>query len=120
VTIPAEAIDGTFRPLPRPSVASVELDGEGVLFDEETGHSHLLNSTATVVWGCFDGALSLDELAEELAAAYGTSVQQLASDILTLTRQFGRKGLLVGVEREDGAPELPMFVEDDEAGNCTE
>ena len=49
-------IDESFVPVPRSTVATAELDGEAVIFSEETQNMHVLNPTATIVWACFDGS----------------------------------------------------------------
>ncbi|MGH9073406.1 MAG: HPr-rel-A system PqqD family peptide chaperone, partial [Acidimicrobiales bacterium] len=100
---PAASIDGSFVAVAKPSVASVELDGEGVLYDEEAGASHLLNATATAVWSCLDGSGTLDEIAAELADAFGADAQTVRHDVIALVQQFGRQGLLVGIAAEPPA-----------------
>lgn len=102
--IGAHDIDGSFVPRRRGAVAIVELDGEAVLFDEATGTTHLLDQVATVVWKCFDGSGSVDELVEDLAAAFGAPRDVVAGDVLELARQAGGNGLLEGVAR--ARPEL--------------
>ncbi len=95
--IPPEAIDGSFVPVRKGSVASSELDGEAVLLDTDTGSVHLLDSIGSVVWSCFDGSATLAELARDLAEAFSAEPDRVYSDVLALARQLGRQGLLVGV-----------------------
>lgn len=94
----ADAIDGAFRPRLRSTVASVELDGEAVLYDTDSGHTHLLNPTATVIWGCLDGETTVDELIADLAVEYGVDAPVIAAEVVELIKRFGEQGLLVGVE----------------------
>jgi len=93
-------LDGSFVPAPRPGVASVEVDGETVIYDVELDSTHLLNPTATVVWCSLDGETTVDQLSEDLAASFGAPMEQVRADILTLLRDLGRVGLLEGVNPE--------------------
>ena len=90
-------IDGAFRPRRADSVAFTELDGETVLYDESTGGTHLLNPTASVLWQCFDGDASLDELAADVADAYGIDPAAAADDVRAVARSLGELGVLAGV-----------------------
>lgn len=109
-------IDGTFRPHRAPSVAYTELDGEVVLYDEDTGHTHLLNPTAGVLWQCFDGEATLDELAADVADAYGIDPAAAAEDVRMVARSLGEIGVLTGVRGtadEPGTSDTPEEVIDD-------
>ena len=101
--ISAREIDAGFVPRQRPDVASVELEGEMVLAaTEDNGYlvTHWLNATGAIVWQCFDGSTSLDELISDLGAAFGADRAVVADDVLRLTRALGAAGLLDGVEAE--------------------
>lgn len=91
-------IDGRFVPSPTDAVATVELDGEAVLYDEVTAAVHVLNPTATLVWSCLDGRSSLDEIAGDLATVFGADMASVSSEVLVLVRQLGAKGLLRDVD----------------------
>ena len=101
--ITSAQIDGSFVPVRRGSVASVEIGGEGVLLDQITIKVHLLDPIANVVWSCMDGSGTIDELAADLSDAFGVSLEQVRRDILVLATELGRRGLLEGViaEQED-------------------
>ena len=90
-------IDGAFRPRRADSVAFTELDGEIVLYDESTGGTHLLNPTASVLWQCFDGKASVDELAADVAEAYGIDEAVAAEDVRSVAQSLGELGVLTGV-----------------------
>jgi hypothetical protein len=82
----------------------------------EPAQMHLLNPTAGVIWACFDGSGSLDEIGADLAAAYGIPLEEAVAAAVGVARQLGHAGLLVGVAgdpppaepvsgwMEDGAP----------------
>lgn len=92
-----EDIDGCFSPKPRDSAVSCRFDDEILVVDGTTGGIHVLNQVAAVVWECFDGTVSLDELAQELSEAFQVSVETVRADTLAMTRQLGNLELLAGV-----------------------
>jgi hypothetical protein len=95
--IQPKSIRPTFVPQQRDEVASVEVDGEAVLYDERVGSLHVLNVTAALLWQCFDGTGSIDDIAADMADAFGTDPSVVRKDVLKITRQLGRQGLLAGV-----------------------
>lgn len=101
VEISADAIDAGFIPTPRSKVAGVELDGEAVLLLEGTGDSHWLDQLGTIVWNCFDGIVTVEDLSLELSEAFGADLERVQEDVLELTRKLGRVGLLEGVARDE-------------------
>lgn len=92
-----EDIGPGFVARPRPTVASVELDGEAVLYEEASGQMHTLDRIATVVWSCMDGASTLGDIAGELAAAFGAQPEVVEGDVVALARRLGGQGVLDGV-----------------------
>jgi peroxiredoxin len=94
-------IDRFFVPRPRADIALVEVEGEAVIAatasDDGRLLTHWLNPIGTIVWQCFDGAVSLDELIAELAGAFGADSDVVADDVVELARALGRSGLLEGV-----------------------
>jgi peroxiredoxin len=126
-----EEIDGGFVPAARADVVSVEVDGEMVIGYLPEGESHLrthaLNATASIVWRCFDGSGTLDEIVADIADAFGTDVEVVRADVLDLAQQAGALGLLVGVREHVPEPDyepigipvglpLPPFEATDEHG----
>ncbi len=47
------------KPKVRDDLTVVELDGEAVIYDEETTELHHLNPTATIVFGLCDGTATM-------------------------------------------------------------
>ena len=111
-------IDGSFRPRRAPSVAYTELDGETVLYDEATQGTHLLNPTAGLLWQCFEGDVSLDELAAEVAEAYGIDPAAAADDVLTTARSLGELGVLSGVRGTAVGPSATDAAEEPGDDGC--
>ena len=117
--IAADGLDAGFVPHQHSAVASIELDGEAVLYDDITGALHVLNPSASVLWACFDGTGTIGELADDLAEAYSVDREQVLADALETARQLGRAGLLEGVARE-GEYELHDHHLDDAAAPVAE
>ncbi|MGH6998029.1 MAG: PqqD family protein [Phenylobacterium sp.] len=100
----ADQIDGDFAPAVAPSVSSVELEGEAVLYDEATETVHRLNPTAALAWACFDGSATIDELASDMAAVFGADEASVQADLVVLCRRLGGLGLLAGVAANTAKP----------------
>ena len=83
--------------------ASVELDGDEVLYVADPPRLYTLNPTARIVWHSLDGDVSVDQLAEELAQEFGVPLDAMRADVVGLVRELGRAGLLVGVEADPEA-----------------
>ena len=92
-----EAIDGSFVPVGRESVGSVEIDGEVVLLDGATGTLRNLDPVGGVVWGCLDAPGPIDEIVADLCEEFGADRHTVRNDVLELMRALGREGLLQGV-----------------------
>ena len=98
--IDVEAIGPGFVATVRPDVASVDVDGEVVLYDDGARVFHRLNPSASVLWACLDGASTLSEIAADLAEAYRVAPARVLDDVVSAARRFGAAGLLVGVRRD--------------------
>lgn len=96
-TVAPEAIDGSFVPAGRVTVASVEIDGEVVLLDGRSGVLRNLDPLGGIVWSCFDASGTIDEIVTDLCAEFGADRDAVHSDVLGLARALGRDGLLEGV-----------------------
>lgn len=93
--ITASEIDGKFVPRPRPDLAEIQVGPERVLLGDKP---YALNETAALVWKCFDGEVTLDELIADVTAATGEDEPTIRSDVLTLARRLASLGMLEGVE----------------------
>jgi len=96
--VEAAKIDRSFVPVRAPAAYTVELDGEAVVLDEDRNRLHHLNHSATLVWACFDGSGTIDEIAHDLADAFGSSPEPVKVDVLALAQELGGEGLLEGVD----------------------
>lgn len=73
-------------------VAWEVLGGRAVLFDEQSCSVHLLNETASLVWGLLDGARDVDGILAALEAAGHAPVRD---EVELLLADLNRRGLLV-------------------------
>ncbi len=99
--IAPDAIDGSFVPLARRGVGAVVVDGEIVLGLVADGTTYLqtaaLNESASIVWQCFDGSGTIDEIAADIATVFGAEPASVQGDVVALARAVGGAGFLVGV-----------------------
>lgn len=118
------SIDSGFVPEVVPDLASIELDGELVVWVQGTGQIMWLDQRGTIVYRCIDGASSIREICEDLGEAFGVEAETVLEDVVSFVQYFGRYGALVGVtEPEDPeldslpvGTELPSFVYRDLGG----
>jgi hypothetical protein len=127
--IEADDIDGGFAPRARTDVASVLVGNEVVLGRIAPGTQFVqtaaLNESGTVVWQCFDGSGTIDEIAADIADVFAVDLDAMRADVLAVARDVGAFGFLVGVhetidfEEPTGTAEglpLPDLDARDEAG----
>lgn len=95
----AQFVGGSIGPdfvgVTRQDIASVEVDGEIVLYDGERRRIHRLNHTASTIWGCLDGQTSLQEIAGEAAVTYSVDQAVILRDLMAVTRRLANEGLIV-------------------------
>ncbi len=104
---PADALTGEDAPRPRDTTVTEDVDGEAIVYLEETGALHVLNPTATLIWQHLDGQVSVDELAASLSDASGAPLDVVQADVLQAVRSFGAAGLLDGVQGSPVQPTVP-------------
>lgn len=98
-----DAITASSTPRARSGCSGVELEGDVILVDDDSGAVHLLNPTAQLVWSCFDGSATIAEIARDLDTVFAADPATIADAVTDLARQLARSGLLEGV----GATEAP-------------
>jgi hypothetical protein len=112
--ITPELIDGSFVPKVREDVANVEVDGETVVARLAEGspqlRTHWLNAIGSIVWQCFDGSGTLDEIVADLADGFAADIEVVREDVTALARRAGQLGLLAGVREEVPQPVDPGGV----------
>ncbi len=82
------------KPKVRDDLTVVELDGEAVIYDDETSELHHLNPTATIVFGLCDGASTMREISSDIAQAFKVPVGEVEPQVRSLVRRFRKSGLL--------------------------
>ncbi len=92
--LPEHDVDGWSVPVVSPTVSSVNVDGEAVLLDKETGALCLLDPVATVAWACFDGSSAVDDVVADLAAGFGADAELVRADVISFARRLAREGML--------------------------
>ena len=85
------------KPKVRDDLSVVELDGEAVIYDEQTADLHHLNPTATIVFGLCDGTATMAEIATDISDAFGVPAAEVETQVRGLVRQFRKAKLLAGV-----------------------
>jgi peroxiredoxin len=132
-----EEIDSSFVPKARPDVAVVHVGSEIVLGRIAEGTSYLqtcaLNESGSIVWQCFDGSGSIDDIAADIADVFSAGIEAVGADVAALARAVGGAGFLVGVQAPvleiGGEPSgvavglpFPDFEAEDESGSswCAE
>jgi hypothetical protein len=104
------SIDGTFLPRRDTAAQLVPIDGEAILVDGASG-LHVLNATASLLWECFDGEVTLSELADEIATEMRVPADQVLDDTIRVAQDFAVRGIVSDarvpvVDPSDVLPEL--------------
>lgn len=88
--------DTSNRPQVRESLIFRPLDEEWVVYDSDGEKLHVLNRAAAVVWLLCNGELTVSEISNEVAEAFGNQVptEQLEDDVRQTIADFSAKGLL--------------------------
>jgi PqqD family protein of HPr-rel-A system len=94
----------TEKPKVRDDLTVVVLDGEAVIYDDETGDLHHLNPTATIVFQLCDGSGTVPELASDIAAVFSMDGGEVRRQVEDVVEGFADAGLLAGIEYQ-GAEE---------------
>ncbi len=68
-------------PKVRDDLTVVELDGEAVVYDEVTTELHILNPTATILFGLCDGSSTIEDISAEIAEAFGVPAGEVQSQV---------------------------------------
>lgn len=87
----------SLRPSLRADVAVAFLDGEAVLFAEESGHMAVVNSSAALVVQCIDGLSSLDEISIDVAEVFGVDLATIQAQVYDVVSELGGMGFLGGL-----------------------
>jgi Coenzyme PQQ synthesis protein D (PqqD) len=93
--VPAEGSGAPSRPLQRAGASTVALDDNVAVYDDVGQLLVLLNPSAAAVWEHCDGATTVDDMVEELAAAYPDDAADIGQDVRLTVRKLVELGLVV-------------------------
>ncbi len=82
------------KPKIRSDLTIVELEGEAVIYDDETRQVHYLNRTATIVFNLCDGTSTVKELSGDIADAFSLQAGEVERQVRALIRSFREAGFL--------------------------
>jgi PqqD family protein of HPr-rel-A system len=91
----------TMRPRIRSGLAVEELDGEALIYDEESGQLHHLNPTATLVFTLCDGNATVREMTTDISELYEMPPDEVEPQVRTLIREFRTAGLIAGPRQKE-------------------
>jgi Coenzyme PQQ synthesis protein D (PqqD) len=86
------------RPLRREGAAAVELDDNMALYDDVGQLLIMLNSSASVIWECCDGTMTVDDMVRELTATHPDDAAVIGEDVRQTVRKLLELGLVVDAE----------------------
>ncbi|MEJ2685565.1 MAG: PqqD family protein [Candidatus Sulfobium sp.] len=87
-------ISKSSRPMIREDLQQSDLKDGCVLYDQIREKAYTLNITASLIWSYLDGAISLEEIARELASVSGCDTDTVLRDIVETVTFFRENGLL--------------------------
>jgi hypothetical protein len=86
--------NGGNAPARAPEAVTLDVDGETIVYQRLTGKVHRLDRVGSVIWGCLDGQSGVDELVDDLAAAFSVEPGIVRKDVGTLLERLARNHLL--------------------------
>lgn len=93
------------RPQRTDTALDVDIDGHRLIYDTVDRSVQLLDPVGAVIWSVLDGSASVDELSDELSAAFAVPRDQMVAELTTFVQQLGRNRLLDG-SRTEPPPDL--------------
>ncbi len=85
-------------PRRRNRIAHQIIDGEAVLYDPQSRHTHRMNQTALWVWQACDGRSTTRQLARRLTKAYEVPFDTALEDVEQSLAAFAQAGLVTPAE----------------------
>ena len=84
------------KPKVRDDLTVVELDGEAVVYDETDHKLHHLNPTGTIIFKLCDGQSTVQEMAEDISAAFEVEPADVELQIKAMLREFRKQRFFPG------------------------
>lgn len=88
------------KPVRRGALAEYEIDGERVVWDVDSGRVAHLDATANAIWQVIDGEATVDDLVDDVAAAFGADRDRVADDVRRLLDSLAADGFVSDREGE--------------------
>lgn len=83
------------RPVRSTTAVDVEIDHHRLVYDTHDNGVRVLDPVGALIWSLLDGT-ALDELADDLSAAFDVPAAQMATDLDEFVEALERDGLLAG------------------------
>lgn len=65
-----------------------EVDGDGILYDENTGTLHLFNGSSLFIWNLLDGSMNLEDIAKKLASHFSIEESRARDDVFEFANKL--------------------------------
>jgi Coenzyme PQQ synthesis protein D (PqqD) len=86
--------DRTSYPKRRSNLTYRDVDGQTVILDREGTRIHKLNRTASYIWHCCDGTLSIAQVLDSFVSAYDIDVATAQRDLNQILADLRKASLL--------------------------
>ena len=82
------------RPQQRPDLVFRQIDDDFVVYDPVSDHTLLLNASSAAVLELCDGTRTVDDMANEVAAAFQVEPSAVHAEVVSSLEQFARRSFL--------------------------
>jgi PqqD family protein of HPr-rel-A system len=82
------------RPVVKPQIAFSPVGEEGLVYDSLSGALHMLNPSAALLYRVCDGSATVDELAADVAEAFGVPLDEVRPQVVTLVESLAQLGVV--------------------------
>ena len=87
-----------------------EIDGEAVLVSTSEQKTWVLNATASIIWKCCDGSISIETIAKRIASECGREASRVKAELGDFCREMELRGLLMGERAHLSEQSIPGAV----------
>jgi hypothetical protein len=82
-------------PVHAPGVVVAELGDDVVVHDRAGGRFHVLDQTSALVWQCFDGVATVDDIVADIVEVFTTDDGEVRAYVVALVSVLSERGLIV-------------------------
>ncbi|MGH2692693.1 MAG: HPr-rel-A system PqqD family peptide chaperone [Actinomycetota bacterium] len=94
-------MNAAVKPRLRDGLTVAHLDGEAVIYDDDTGRIHHLNPSATAILVLCDGRSTPEDIASDVADIFDVQAETVLPELLRLLEQLRELGLLAEAGADD-------------------